>query len=122
TAEAPQEAAPAQEPPLPVVVPDTTRPPGKQLLTDKEKQTVLLVEDNDDFRFYLKENLSACYTIIEAADGRTGWQKTLSAHPDLVVSDINMPFMDGMELCRKIKLDNRPRHIPVILLTAMAGE
>lgn len=87
-----------------------------------EKQTILLIEDNDDFRFYLKENLKDYYHIIEAADGGAGWQKTLSGHPDLVVSDINMPVMDGIELCRKIKNDNRTRHIPVILLTAMAGE
>ncbi|SDH17047.1 Signal transduction histidine kinase [Chitinophaga filiformis] len=87
-----------------------------------EKQTILLIEDNDDFRFYLKENLKAYYNIIEAADGGAGWQKTLSGHPDLVVSDINMPVMDGVELCGKIKHDNRTRHIPVILLTAMAGE
>ncbi|WP_223233334.1 hybrid sensor histidine kinase/response regulator transcription factor [Chitinophaga sp. CF418] len=87
-----------------------------------EKQTILLIEDNDDFRFYLKENLKAYYNITEAADGGAGWQKTLSGHPDLVVSDINMPVMDGVELCGKIKHDNRTRHIPVILLTAMAGE
>lgn len=87
-----------------------------------KEQTVLLVEDNDDFRFYLKENLKAFYNIIEAADGISGWQKTLSVHPDLVVSDINMPGADGISLCRKIKQDTRTRHIPVILLTAMAEE
>jgi signal transduction histidine kinase/ligand-binding sensor domain-containing protein/DNA-binding response OmpR family regulator len=87
-----------------------------------KEQTVLLVEDNEDFRFYLKENLKAFYNIIEAGDGISGWQKTLSGHPDLVVSDINMPGGDGISLCRKIKQDTRTRHIPVILLTAMAGE
>jgi signal transduction histidine kinase/ligand-binding sensor domain-containing protein/DNA-binding response OmpR family regulator len=91
-------------------------------LKKEEKQTVLLVEDNDDFRFYLKENMKAFYHIIEAPDGLTGWQKTLSAHPDLVVSDVNMPVMNGIALCTKIKSDNRTRQIPVILLTAMAGE
>jgi DNA-binding response OmpR family regulator len=89
---------------------------------DREKPTVLLVEDNNDFRFYLKDNLKAYYEIIEAADGGTGWQKTLSAHPHLVVSDINMPVMDGFELCKKIKHDPRTRQTPVILLTAMAAE
>lgn len=88
----------------------------------EEKQTILLVEDNDDFRFYLKENMKAYYHIIEAPDGLTGWQKTLSAHPDLVVSDVNMPVMNGIALCTKIKSDNRTRQIPVILLTAMTGE
>ncbi|MVT08186.1 hybrid sensor histidine kinase/response regulator transcription factor [Chitinophaga tropicalis] len=86
------------------------------------RSTILLIEDNSDFRFYLKENLKDCYNILEAADGATGWQKTLSGHPDLVMSDINMPGMNGIELCRKIKNDSRTRHIPVLLVTASAGE
>lgn len=119
--EAPGEEPPAPEIhlPQPLAVAETTEADRQE---DRNKKTVLLVEDNDDFRFYLKENLKAFYEIIEAADGKAGWQKALSAHPDLVVSDINMPQMDGMDLCRKIKNDNRTRHIPVILLTAMAGE
>jgi len=84
--------------------------------------TVLIVEDNEDFRFYLKDNLRAYYKIIEAADGKEGWRKVLSGHPQIVVSDISMPHMDGIELCRKIRTDERTRQIPVILLTAMAGE
>jgi len=83
---------------------------------------VLLVEDDDDFRFYLKDNLSALFIILEAANGKEGWQKTLAAQPDLVVSDVNMPLMDGLELSRKIKSDERVRHIPVILLTALSSE
>jgi signal transduction histidine kinase/ligand-binding sensor domain-containing protein/DNA-binding response OmpR family regulator len=123
-AEAPPEAevatsdTPQEELPSPAIV--TEEKPDKK--EDRKEQTILLVEDNDDFRFYLKENLKAYYDIIEAPDGKAGWQKALSAHPDLVVSDINMPQMDGMELCKKIKTDSRTRHIPVILLTAMAGE
>jgi signal transduction histidine kinase/DNA-binding response OmpR family regulator len=88
----------------------------------RKKPCILLVEDNDDFRFYLKENLKEWYDIAEAADGVAGWQKTLATLPDLVVSDVNMPLMDGLELCRKINADARTRHIPVILLTAMAAE
>jgi signal transduction histidine kinase/ligand-binding sensor domain-containing protein/DNA-binding response OmpR family regulator len=87
-----------------------------------KRSTILLVEDNDDFRFYLKDNLKEHFTILEAINGKLGWQKTLAAHPDLVVSDISMPEMDGTELCNKIKHDNRTKHIPVILLTALAGE
>lgn len=63
-----------------------------------------------------------CYNIIEASDGKAGWQNVLSMHPDLVVSDISMPLMNGIELCKKIKTDARTKHIPVILLTALAGE
>jgi len=87
-----------------------------------KKQTVLLVEDNDDFRFYLKDNLKDVYHIIEASNGKEGWQKALAMHPDIVVSDISMPEMNGKDLCRKIKNDNRTSHIPIILLTALIGE
>lgn len=86
------------------------------------QHTLLLVEDNEDFRMYLRETLQEYYYIIEAADGKAGWQKTLSGHPDLVVSDITMPEMNGIELCKKIKSDPRTRQIPVVLLTALTGE
>jgi signal transduction histidine kinase/ligand-binding sensor domain-containing protein/DNA-binding response OmpR family regulator len=87
-----------------------------------KKPVILIVEDNDDFRFYLKDNLKEYFTIIEAVNGREGWKKILSTHPDLIVSDISMPLMNGIELCRKVKTDARTRHISVILLTALAGE
>ncbi|MCR8558345.1 response regulator [Mucilaginibacter sp. BJC16-A38] len=93
----------------------------KYQMVDK-KPVVLLVEDNDDFRFYLKDNLKNTFFIIEAANGKDGWQKALSQHPDIMVSDISMPEMDGIELCKKIKADKRTSHIPVILLTALTGE
>lgn len=89
---------------------------------DGKKPTVLLVEDNDDFRFYIKDNLKDSFNIIEAENGKKGWQKTLAQHPNLVVSDITMPEMNGIDLCLKIKSDKRTTHIPVILLTAIAGE
>jgi signal transduction histidine kinase/ligand-binding sensor domain-containing protein/AraC-like DNA-binding protein len=87
-----------------------------------KKATVLIVEDDIDFRFYIKDNLKASFNIIEATDGKEGWQKTLASHPNIVVSDISMPEMDGIELCRKIKADSRTTHIPVVLLTALTGE
>jgi DNA-binding response OmpR family regulator len=83
---------------------------------------ILLVEDNGDFRFYLKDNLQDRYKVIEAANGREGWQKALSGHPQLILSDISMPFMDGIELTSKLKADKRTSHIPVILLTALTEE
>lgn len=87
-----------------------------------KKSSILIVEDNEEFRSYLKESLSPYYNIIEAADGKEGWRKSLAMHPDLVVSDISMPIMNGTDLCIKIKADERTRQIPVILLTALTGE
>lgn len=87
-----------------------------------KKLTVLLVEDNEDFRFYLKDNLNETFQIIEAANGKEGWQKALALHPNLVVTDISMPEMSGIDLCRKIRNDKRTSHIPVVLLTAITGE
>jgi signal transduction histidine kinase/ligand-binding sensor domain-containing protein/DNA-binding response OmpR family regulator len=87
-----------------------------------EKPSLLLVEDDDDFRFYLKDNLKNYYKITEARNGKEGWQKALAHHPMLVVSDISMPVMDGIQLINKLKSDKRTSHIPVILLTALTGE
>jgi CheY-like chemotaxis protein len=83
---------------------------------------VLLIEDNEDFRFYLKDNLRSFYKIVEASNGKEGWQKALALHPHLIVSDINMPEMNGTELCKKLKGDDRTKHIPIILLTALTAE
>ena len=87
-----------------------------------QKQTILIVEDNDDLRLYLKENLEQYFNIIEATNGKAGWQKTLALHPDIIVSDVSMPEMNGIDLCRKIKNDKRTSFVPVILLTALTGE
>ncbi len=87
-----------------------------------KKHTVLLIEDDDDFRFYLKDNLKEHFYIIEAANGKEGWQKALALHPQLVVSDVNMPGMNGVDLCSKLKSDSRTKHIPIVLLTALTGE
>jgi signal transduction histidine kinase/ligand-binding sensor domain-containing protein/DNA-binding response OmpR family regulator len=86
------------------------------------KPTILLVEDNDDLRFYLKDNLKHNFHIVEAVNGKDGWQKALAIHPKLIVSDISMPEMNGIELCKKIKADERTAEIPVILLTALGTE
>ena len=86
------------------------------------KKTILVVEDNEDIRFYLKDNLKGQYKVEEATNGKEGWEKIKQLNPDLVVSDIMMPLMDGIELARKIKTEMLTAHIPVILLTAMGSE
>ncbi|MBC8053135.1 MAG: response regulator [Sphingobacteriaceae bacterium] len=104
-------------------VEETEEEPVTELMSSKlDIPRVLIVEDNADFRFYLKENLKKDYLIFEASNGKDGWQKALSGHPDLIVSDISMPVMDGIALSTKLKSDKRTCHIPVILLTAMTGE
>lgn len=87
-----------------------------------KKKTIVIAEDNEDLRFYLKENLRSHYHVVEAINGKEGWEKVKMTNPDLVVSDIMMPVMDGIELAKKIKTDTLTAHIPVILLTAMGSE
>lgn len=87
-----------------------------------KKKTILIVEDNEDLRFYLKENLRSQYHVEEATNGKEGWDKIKQVNPDLVVSDIMMPLMDGIELAKKIKTGTLTAHIPVVLLTAMGSE
>lgn len=97
-------------------------PVHEHILDHNKKPLILLVEDNDDMRFYLKDNLKHHFAIAEAANGKEGWQKTLGMQPEMVVSDISMPEMNGIELCKKIKGDLRTAHIPVVLLTALCEE
>jgi signal transduction histidine kinase/ligand-binding sensor domain-containing protein/DNA-binding response OmpR family regulator len=95
---------------------------ARPIPSSAKKPTILLVEDNEDFRFYLKDNMREFFNIVEASNGKEGWQRTLGSHPDLIVSDISMPEMSGIDLCRKIKSDKRTSFVPVILLTALIGE
>lgn len=85
-------------------------------------EKLLLVEDNEDFRAYLRDNLKISYHILEARNGKEGFQLALKYLPDLIVSDIIMPEMDGIELCKKIKTTQTVSHIPLILLTARSSE
>lgn len=115
--------APEQRNPEPVKVnADSTSLSKQEKPNIEDPSNVLIIEDNDEFRHYLKESLMPFYNVIEAVNGKEGWQKTLSHHPDLIVSDIAMPEMDGITLSQKIKSDKRTHHIPIILLTASTGE
>jgi YesN/AraC family two-component response regulator len=84
--------------------------------------TILIVEDNPDFRAYLKDDLGHLYTVAEAVNGKEGCQKALALHPDLIISDINMSELNGIDFCKKIRSDKRTEHIPFILITAFTGD
>lgn len=90
-------------------------------VADSEKQTLLIVEDNSEVRSFIKDLFDDYYLVQEAENGLKGWQIASEQLPDLVISDVMMPEMDGMEFCRKLKTDVRTSHIPVILLTARAS-
>ena len=81
-------------------------------------KTILLVEDNDDIRSYIKEHLEPYYRVLEASNGSDAFDIVVKEYPDLVVTDIMMPGVDGLELCSMLKNDLQTGHIPVILLTA----
>jgi signal transduction histidine kinase/DNA-binding response OmpR family regulator len=85
---------------------------------DPTKTTVLLVDDSDDFRSYLRDSLKNQYAILEAPNGKVGLKLAFNHLPELIICDVMMPEMDGIELCRRIREDSRTSHIAVILLTA----
>jgi len=98
----------------------TISPPVEALENNLER-TILLVEDNEELRSFIKAILSRQYQIIEADNGQLGWEIALDVLPDLIISDIMMKELNGLDLCRQLKADERTNHIPVILLTAKAG-
>jgi len=85
---------------------------------ERNKKTVLIVEDNSELRNYLKNELKEDYKVKIAINGKEGLQMAIKFIPDLVISDVMMPIMDGFEMCHKIKNDIRISHIPLLMLTA----
>jgi len=86
-----------------------------------ERLEILVVEDNHDLRSMIKDILQEEYEVSEAANGLEGMEKAESAIPDLIVSDVMMPGMNGYDLCKGLKTNHKTNHIPVILLTAKAS-
>ncbi len=80
--------------------------------------TILVVDDNDDFLTFMYDSLSKEYNVTLATNGKEAWEMILQSPPDIIISDVMMPEMDGNELCRLVKGDKRTSHIPIILLTA----
>lgn len=89
---------------------------------ETENPIALIVEDNKDVNNYLSTLLEKEYTIIQAVNGKEGISLAFKYIPDIIISDIMMPVKDGVELCNTLKNDERTSHIPIILLTAKAGE
>ncbi len=90
--------------------------------TKEEKIIILIVEDNYDMRQYIRESLEGKYLVEEAVNGEQGVRKAEKVIPDLIISDMMMPKIDGNELVRILKKDEKTSHIPIILLTAKAGQ
>lgn len=87
-----------------------------------DRKKLLVVEDNDEFRNYLTEQLSECYRVIDAPNGEEAEKLILSEYPDLIISDLMMPKMDGIELCQRVKSNIQTSHTPFILLTAHTSD
>ncbi|SNR78053.1 Signal transduction histidine kinase [Lutibacter agarilyticus] len=94
---------------------------SKTVTHKNETQTILVVEDNKDLREYLFDYFQNFYKVLVAPNGEEGLKIALEKGPDLIISDLMMPKMNGIEMCKKIKNDITTSHIPVIILTAKAG-
>ena len=95
--------------------------PASGASANRGQALVLVVEDHDELARYITESLPADYRVQRASDGQQGWEMALAELPDLILSDVMMPVMDGYALCQKLKTDLRTSHIPVLLLTAKAS-
>lgn len=95
---------------------------AQEINIQSDKSLVLVVEDNADIRTYIRRSLYPEYEVIEAENGQEGLEKTRKYIPDIIISDVIMPEMDGFELCRTAKQEEATAHIPIILLSARSSQ
>lgn len=110
---------------IPIYVPEDYVPgEAPETINDEEsdKEKILLVEDDYDLRKYLKYILTNNYLVYEASNGEEGLEVALKKIPDIIVTDVMMPEMNGIEMCKKIKKNTLISHIPVLMLTAKTGD
>jgi len=96
--------------------------PFDNILSSGKKPSVLVIDDNEELLGFISETLTGEFITVTARSGEEGLEKINEQLPDLIISDVMMPGIDGFELCRKLKNDIKTSHIPVILLTAKSGE
>ncbi len=99
----------------------TTAVEGLESLTSSQP-IVLIAEDNPDLRAYLKDQLTGSYQVIETTNGQDALEKAITAIPDLVITDLMMPKLDGMAFAKQLKTNEKTSHIPIIMLTARAEQ
>ncbi|MEZ0487423.1 hybrid sensor histidine kinase/response regulator transcription factor [Fibrella aquatica] len=92
--------------------------PDESTQSTKQLGTLLVIEDNDDLRAFLSTRLGSEFEIVAEASGEKGWERTLEIIPDLIISDITLPGLSGLQFTQRAKADLRTSHIPVVLLTA----
>ena len=89
---------------------------------DTSKETILIVEDNHEIKNFIRDNLKESFNILEASNGHEGLEIAKENLPSVILTDVMMPIMDGLELCKKLKLDELTCHIPVIILSAKSSD
>lgn len=105
-----------------ILAADQEEVPASHQESSENKATILVIDDNQDIRNYVRSVLQDEYKIVEATNGQEGIQQAMKYVPDVIICDVMMPIMDGMECCRHLKSEIQTSHIPVIMLTAYAAD